>query len=196
MTRSEAERAESGQTGPDDEPAWIQAAKKDPESFQYLFNKYHDQIYNFVLRRIYHREMAQDITANTFMKALEKLHQFQYKGIPFSSWLYRIAVNEVNLVYRKRKRSIALTEQRSLHLAHDGATDDSLIQHENEMETEAQFKKIHEAVMQLKPKYQDAISLRYFEEKSIREIAEILGISENTVKTHIRRALQNLRNVL
>jgi len=179
-----------------DERAWIEAAKQDPEAFRHLFNKYHDRIYNFVLRRMYYRVLAQDITASAFMKAFKNIKQFQYKGIPFSAWLYRIAINEINLHHRKRKRTVPLTPERSLHLAHESRTDDAIIKSEDDAEKKKRFKKIHEAIGTLKPKYQNAIALRYFEDKSIREIAEILDLSENTVKTHIHRALHQLRELL
>ncbi|MBN2104712.1 RNA polymerase sigma factor [bacterium] len=178
------------------EEKWIELSKRDPEAFQYIFNKYHHQIFNFVLRRVYCHDTAQDITANVFMKALEKIHQFKCKGIPFSAWLYRIAINEINLHYRSRKRIVALTDERSLHLVHENRTDDTLLRKEETAEKAKRFKKIYEAIATLKPKYQHAIALRYFEEKSMKEIALILGLSENTVKTHIHRGLQQLRDKL
>ena len=178
------------------EEEWIEASKIDPAAFQFLFNEYYDLIYNFAYRRTLDRALAQDISAATFMKALENIHRFVCRGIPFSAWLYRIAVNEINLYHRKRKRLIPLTTERALHLVHENRTDQRILQHEEDEEKIRQLRKIHQAIASLKPIYQDAITLRYFEDKSIREIAEILDLSENTVKTHIHRGLQHLRTLL
>jgi RNA polymerase sigma-70 factor (ECF subfamily) len=178
------------------EEEWIEASKTDPNAFQFLFNEYYDLIYNFAYRRTLNRALAQDISAVTFMKALENIHRFVCRGIPFSAWLYRIAVNEINLYHRKRKRLIPLTTERALHLVHDNRTDQRILQEEEDEEKIRQFRKIHQAIASLKAIYQDAITLRYFEDKSIREIAEILDLSENTVKTHIHRGLQHLRTLL
>ena len=181
---------------PLNEEEWIEASKKDPEAFQFLFNKYYDAIYNFAYRRTLDRSLAQDIAAATFLKALENIGHYVCRGIPFSAWLYRIAVNETNLNHRKRKRLIPLTPERALHLAHENRTDALLLRQEENEEQIKRFRKIHQAIASLKPIYQDAITLRYFEDKSIREIAVILDLSENTVKTHIHRGLQHLRKLL
>jgi RNA polymerase sigma-70 factor (ECF subfamily) len=178
------------------EEEWIEASKDNPDAFQFLFNAHYDLIYSFAYRRTLNRALAQDISAATFMKALENIHRFVCKGIPFSAWLYRIAVNEINLYYRKRKRFIPLTAERALHLTHENRTDQHILQQEEDEEKIRRFRKIHQAIASLKPIYQDAITLRYFEGKSIREIAEILELSENTVKTHIHRGLQHLRTLL
>jgi len=74
---------------------WIQRSKEDPSAFQYFFDKYYNMIFNNVLRRTCNGVIAQDITANTFLKTLENIKKFQWRSVPFSAWLYRIATNEI-----------------------------------------------------------------------------------------------------
>lgn len=175
---------------------WIQRSKEDPSAFQYLFDKYYNMIFNHALRRTCDSFLAKDITANTFLKALENIKKYECRGLPFSSWLYRIATNEINLNYRKIRRLVPLSEERIRQLRGDNKTDEALIQAEEKISQNKTFKKLHGAITALKLKYQNVLTLRYFENKSIKEISLILNLSENTVKTHIRRGLQQLKKRL
>ncbi len=87
----------------------ILAAQKDPLKFKHLFERYYDSIFNYAVRRTGDVSIAEDITANTFFIALTKIKKFKWKGISFAAWLYRIATNEINLMYRKKKRVVKLT---------------------------------------------------------------------------------------
>ncbi len=178
------------------ERSWILASQKDPSAFEPLFQKYHDMIFNYALRRTCNVHHAQDITANTFLKSLDHIQNYQWKGISFSSWLYRIATNEINLNYRKFKRIVPLTSELAVNLKSDRDTDSELIKIEESIQKNEKFKKVCAVLAKLPLKYQTILSLRYFEEKSIKEIADILELSENTVKTHIRRGLIQLRKQL
>lgn len=179
-----------------EEHLWIQAAQKDPSAFEPIFHKYHDQVFNYVLRRTAAVSLAQDITANTFLKALHHLPKFQWHGISLSSWLYRIATNEINQNYRKLKRTVPLTSELAKKLRDDRKPDTAMLELEESIAKNEKFKKVCSVLAKLKLKYQTVLTLRYFENKSIREIAEILELSENTVKTHIRRGLIELRKRL
>jgi RNA polymerase sigma-70 factor (ECF subfamily) len=171
----------------------IKAAQKNPDEFHHLFNRYYDLIFNYSLRRTCHVQLAEDVTANTFLKALNQIKKYRWKGIPFSSWLYRIATNEINLAHRKSKRLTPLTTEITAHLKDDTKTDSALLEAEETLAKNEKFIHIYNALKKLKMKYQTVLTLRYFEEKSIKEIADILEMSENTVKTHIRRGLIYLR---
>ena len=175
---------------------WIQESKRDPEAFEPLFNKYHHPIFNYILRRTCREALAKDLTASTFMKALDHIHQFQWKGIPFSAWLYRIATNEINQYFRKHRRTVTLTDEHIRSMQSDSHTDDALMEAEANLEKQKKSRKVYQALIQLKMKYQDVLTLRYYEDLSVKETAEILRIPENTVKTHIRRGLQQLKKLL
>jgi RNA polymerase sigma-70 factor, ECF subfamily len=85
----------------DEERELVRQAQKDPDAFAELYDVYYPKIFGYVLRRSANLEAAQDITSETFLKALRKLWQFQWRSISFSFWLYKIATNEVNQYFRK-----------------------------------------------------------------------------------------------
>lgn len=179
-----------------DEQRLIEKAQKNPDDFQHLFNKYYDAIFNYVLRRSCDVHIADDVAATTFLKAFDQIKNFKWKGVSFSAWLYRIATNEIAQVYRKSKRMIPLTSEAEAKLKDERSSDSALLEAEESVARNEKFKQIHAALSRLKRKYQTALTLRYFEDKSIKEIAAILDISENTVKTHIRRGLKQLKEYL
>lgn len=178
------------------EREWLERAKSDPAAFEPIFQKYHDAIFNYALRRLQNLTLAEDITANTFLKALDNLHKFHWQGVALSSWLYRIATNEINLHYRKFKRQVPLTLEHTKALVDERQTDAALLQDEDRAILNGRYKKACRLLAGLKLKYQSVLALRYFEDKPIKEIAEILELSENTVKTRIRRGLIELRKEL
>ena len=177
----------------DQERKWIEAAKKDPEAFEPIFQKYNSVIFNYILRRTCDVALAKDLTADTFLKALENLSRFHWRNVPFSAWLYRIATNEVKLHYRKNNRLSQLSDERISRLKSDKLADDYLIRAENAVQENRQFQRMHRALKTLNMKYQTVLTLRYFENLSIRDIARIMDLSENTIKTHIHRGIKHLK---
>jgi len=174
----------------------IEMAQKNIDAFQHLFNKYYDTIFNYALRRTCNAQLADDVTATTFLKAMNQIKKFQWKGVSFSAWLYRIATNEIAQLYRKSKRTIPLTSEVAARLSDDRSSDSSLLEAEALIARNEKFKQIHAALSRLKLKYQSVLTLRYFEDRSIKEIADILDLPENTVKTQLRRGLRLLKEYL
>lgn len=192
MSNEDKSKESEGQ----DERQLIEMAQQNPDEFQHLFNKYYDPIFNYALRRSCDAHIADDVAATAFLKAFDKIKNFKWNGISFSAWLYRIATNEIAQVYRKTKRTTPLTSQVAANLKDERSSDTALLEAEELVARNEKFKQIHTALSRLKMKYQTALTLRYFENKSIKEIAAILAMSENTVKTHIRRGLKQLREYL
>jgi RNA polymerase sigma-70 factor (ECF subfamily) len=83
------------QTAEPDERLLIEAAQRDPARFAALYDLYFDRIYAYVARRASSRDEAEDIVSEVFHKALANLRRFEWRGAPFSAWLYRIAANEI-----------------------------------------------------------------------------------------------------
>jgi len=175
----------------------VRQAQKDPDAFGDLYDRYYPKIFGYVLRRTANVEVAQDITSETFFEALRKLWQFRWRGVSFSSWLYKIATNEINQYFRKaeRRKSVSLEELQEQGFepvsSHDPESEVADAQ-EKLREYEG-FLEIQERIVQLPAKYQEVITLRFFEQKQIREIAEILGKKEGTIKSLIHRAVERLR---
>ncbi|HEU65150.1 MAG TPA: sigma-70 family RNA polymerase sigma factor [Chloroflexi bacterium] len=175
----------------------IRQAQKDPHAFAELYDHYYSKIFGYVLRRTANLEAAQDITSETFLKALKKLWQFRWRSVSFSSWLYKIASNEINQYFRKAeyKKSTSLEELQEQGFEpispHDPESE--LIEAQEKLEQYQEFLDVQKKLVRLPAKYQEVIALRFFEQKQIKEIAEILGKKEGTIKSLLHRAVEKLR---
>lgn len=173
----------------------IEQAKKNPEAFGELFDAHYRQIFGYVLRRVGDVETARDITADVFVQAFSNIGRFHWRGIRFASWLYRIASNTIASHFRGRRPTAsldALTEV-GFEPKDDADMQAELLAAEAEVERHQQFLIIQQLLTKLSGKYQEVIALRFFEEKSIAEIAEILGRPEGTITSQIARGLAQLQ---
>ena len=175
----------------------IENAKSDPESFGKLYDKYYDQIYRFCLHRTANIDVAQDITSEIFTKVLKKLWMFRWKNVAFSAWLFKIANNEINSFYRKNRQSFVDINDYSEKISDDEKVADfKLNAEEKELSEKRTFLSLHNSIKKLDLKYQEVIVLRYFEDKQIKEISEILGKSEGTIKSLLHRSIKNLKKLI
>ncbi|MCP5047521.1 MAG: sigma-70 family RNA polymerase sigma factor [bacterium] len=182
----------------DDNRLLVERARTDPHAFGLLFDRHHDDIYKYILHRTANAELARDLTSETFYKALNKLWTFRWQNVPFLAWLYRIASNEVNGFYRKHKnyKNVPLedimensgSEYRHLKEELEGAKE--------EINNNLLFMELQQAVSCLGNKYQEVVTLRFFEHKKVKEVAEILNKSEGTVKSLLHRALKQLKEIM
>jgi len=167
---------------------WITNAKMDSKCFGPLYKKYHEQIFRYVYQRMDDQELAFDVTSQVFMKALSNLHKYEYRGVPFSSWLYRIAKSELYQAFRDRKsrKTISVENMHLFEFIEDFKEEDSL-------EDKARLTR---SLRLLKTTDLQVIELRYFEQRSYREIGGILEITENNAKVKAFRALERLRRLV
>jgi RNA polymerase sigma-70 factor (ECF subfamily) len=175
----------------------VRQAQKSPDAFAALYDHYYPKIFGYVLRRTANLEIAQDITSETFLKVLGKLWQFRWRNVSFSSWLYRIATNEINQYFRKAeyKKTVSLEElqERGLELRSTHDPESELIEAQEELKQHRDFLEIQAKIVRLPAKYQEVVTLRFFEKRQIKEIAEILGKREGTIKSLLHRAVEKLR---
>lgn len=165
----------------------IQEAKKNPERFGPLYTKYHEQIFRYVYQRMDDEHLAFDVTSQVFVKALKNLHKYEYRGVPFSSWLYRIAKSELYQAFRDRKARRTVNVE-SMHLF-------EMIEEFEEDDSSTNKKRLFQCLSLLKDDDLQLIELRYFEKRSYREIGEILEITENNAKVRTFRALERLKKL-
>jgi RNA polymerase sigma-70 factor (ECF subfamily) len=170
-----------------EELALIMEAKKDPERFGPLYRKYHEQIFRYIYQRMDDHELAFDVTSQVFIKAMSNLHKYEYRGVPFSSWLYRIAKSELYQAFRDRKARRTVNVE-SMHLF-------EMIEEFEEEDNTTNKRKLFQCLALLKENDLQIIELRYFEKRSYREIGEILEISENNAKVRSFRALERLKKL-
>lgn len=180
-----------------DEQHLIELAKTDANAFGQLYDIYYVKIFNYVLHRTNNLELSQDITAEVFIKVLDKIHSFTWRGIPFSAWLYRIASNEISSHFRgnhtKTTSLDLLIEEQNFEPASDIDIEAELIATEEEIARHEQFIKMQQQLLTLPTKYQEVISLRYFEHKTIAGISQITGKREGTIKSLLSRGLKKLK---
>jgi len=163
----------------------IEAAQRDRAAFAPLYERYVDQIFAYAHSLTRNRELAEDVTAATFAKAIEDLPRFEWRGVPYSAWLYRVASN---LVARQARRP-AWVDIDS-HQPIDHVTPEVIAE---QRDREAA---VRSAVALLPDDQRQAVVLRFGGELRNREIAEIMGRSEGAVKLLTFRAMTALRKQL
>ena len=170
----------------------VQKAQKDPALFAPLYTKYFKPIFLFVLRRLQEEDLAADLTALVFSKALYNLHRYSHKGVPFSAWLYQIALNEIQGHYRqsKKERVVSFSSEALLLLSHDiSESEDSALKEEREQQLLQSLEILSEEEM-------GYIELRFFEGRSFKEIADIKQVTENNAKVKTYRIIERLRKII
>jgi RNA polymerase sigma-70 factor (ECF subfamily) len=170
----------------EEERQQILAAQRDRAAFAPLYERYVDQIYAYVFTLTRDKEQAEDVTAATFAKAIEELPRFEWRGVPYSAWLYRVAANQVS---RERRRPGWI--ELEPHLADANGIDPA-----QAVESMDRAGEVRAAVAALPADQRQAVVLRFGGELRNREIADILGRSEGAVKLLTFRALTTLRRRL
>jgi RNA polymerase sigma-70 factor, ECF subfamily len=162
-----------------DEKRLIETAQRDPRQFAALYELHFDRVYAYVARRVATRADAQDLTAIVFQQALANLGRFEWRGVPLAAWLYRIAANAIADHHHRTAR-----EQNVLADPEPGREND----HGSDRRAA-----LYRAVRDLPADQRRVIEMRFAEERSIAEIAAVLGRSEGAVKQLQLRALERLR---
>ena len=166
----------------------IQAAQRDPAQFRALYNRYYEPIFRFIFRRTGSEELAADICSQVFLKAMQRLGSYQFKGVPFSAWLYRIASNEVAQYFRQvQKNRVVSIEDANLS---------DVIDEMDELSDEVQREHMLKLLDDLKETDLQLIELRFFEQRPFKEIADILNITESNAKVKTYRILERLKKKL
>jgi RNA polymerase sigma-70 factor (ECF subfamily) len=174
-TRSSAAETHSG----DDERLLIEAAKADPQRFAALYERHFERVYAFVARRTRHRGEAEDVTSEVFHHALAHLGRYEWRGAPFSAWLFQIARN-----------SLADRWQRAVREQERSARDPRDVAGDPDVDRRAM---LADLVGRLPVDQQHVVVARFVERRSIGEIARALGRTEGAVKQLQYRALEALR---
>jgi RNA polymerase sigma-70 factor (ECF subfamily) len=169
-----------------DEVTLVKNAKAgDSASFGILFDNYYDKIYRFVYYKVFNKELAEDITSDVFYKALTRLRSFDAEKGLFASWVYRIARNAVIDHYRTSHATETIDDVFDIGI--DERTPEIL-------DAIADLKRVGEYLETLNAKQREIIILRVWEEMSYREIAEVVGGTEDAVKMAFSRGIRDLRD--
>ncbi len=178
-----------------DEKSQIIKAQQDKKEFTPIYLEYYPQILGFAIKRTNNVQVAEDITSNVFLKAVKFIKRFKCTEMGISPWLFKIAVNEINDFYRK-KQCVSLDrlmEDENFEPSNFGDYGSEAKKLQEQIDNDIKGNLLRNELRKLSPKYQDVISLRYFENKTIEEICLILDKKEGTVKSLLSRGLHKLK---
>lgn len=166
------------------------AARGDREAFGVLYERYIERIFNYVYYRTGNLHDAEDLTARVFQRAMNHIHNYTDRGVPFSAWLYRIAHNLVANWHRDRSRrqEIPLTDVPVLP-SKDDRPETRLVRTQEQ-------DSLMRLIRKLPPERQTLLILKFVENLSNAEIGQIMGRSEGAVKSLYHRTLLALRDEL
>jgi len=157
----------------------IEDAQKDPSRFAELYEANFERVYAFVVRRVQDRHEAEDLTAEVFHHALANLARFEWRGVPFAVWLFRIAANAIADRGRRKKQTVdpELAEDLDQSSWHDIERRATLFQLVDSLPEDQRY----------------VVVQRFVEQKTVKDIAKEFGRSEGAIKQLQFRALETLR---
>lgn len=161
------------------------AQQGDQEMFARLYQTYVDRIYRYVYFRVADDNLAEDITAQIFLKVWEKLDSYQPGQSPFMAWIYRIARNTVIDYYRTKKFTVSVENVRPVELSHDDEVDEKL-------DVQVQSQKLHAALRELTKEQRQVLILKFVDGLSTTEIAKQLKKKTGAIRALQMRGLQGL----
>ena len=166
-------------TTDDEERLLIEAAQADPARFVELYDRNVDRIYAYVSRRAGSRSVAEDVTSEVFEQALSNIGKFEWRGVPFAAWLFRIAANALADHWKREGRD-----------SHELPPE---IPDEREHQDLERRVSLFQLVDRLPDAQRRVIQMRFVEDRSIREVAAALDRSEGAIKQLQLRAIDALR---
>ena len=165
-----------------DERLLVEAAQRDPARFADLYELNFERVYAYVVKRVQDRAESEDLTAEVFHQALANLKRFEWRGIPFAAWLFRIAANLISDRWQRSGRE----------LADDQAIESAQVS-PAEIEEVERRATLFRLVETLPVEQKRVIVLRFVEQKSIKEVASAIRKTEGAVKQLQFRALSTLK---
>lgn len=163
-------------------------------AFNFLLDTFWGTVYGFLIQKTQNENDAEDITIQTFSKAFDKITTFN-EEYQFTTWLITIAKN-IHIDFLRRKNSSINIETSKEQEKEAFKVIDDAPSPEDKIITEQNLAKLLRDIKKLKPKYQEVIHLRYFQELSYKEIAEQIGEPMNNVKVKLLRAKKLLAEVI
>lgn len=162
----------------------IERSQKDTSAFGPLYQKYAEKIRGYFLRRVGTKEVADDLTQDVFLHAFEHITHYRQEGVPYLNYLFTIAHNTL-VNYYKKKKTVALD-------CADDVSDKESERASRSREMQFDMQQVRSAAQDLARGERDALFLRYWQEKRIKEIAYAMDKSENAVKLALSRGRKKL----
>ncbi|NJN81083.1 MAG: sigma-70 family RNA polymerase sigma factor [Caldilineaceae bacterium] len=165
-------------------------ARREPAAFGELYERYVERIYAYIYHRVGNAQDAEDLTARTFYRALDKLDTYEDRGLPFSAWLFRIAHNLVANWHRDHSRRRILSLDRLWFYSHDSKTPEQHVEHEESREA------LWSAIDRLPEDRRNLLIFKFGSRMSNVEIGQLMDKSESAIKSLYFRTLSALRKDL
>jgi RNA polymerase sigma-70 factor (ECF subfamily) len=172
----------------EDDRALIRLAQNDLGTFSALYEKYAAQVYRYLLVRVGNRDDAQDLTSQTFLAAMERLHTYRGQG-HFAAWLLGIARHKVMDQYRRRRPELELETAVSYPTAGDDNPDE-------QVSRQLVLEQVSRKLQTIAPDRAEALSLRLFAGLDVAEIARLMDRNEAAVRMLVFRGLRDLQTQL
>ncbi len=172
-----------------EELQWIAQAREDLNAFSPLYEKYYEQVYIFVYRRCTDAEDCLDIISRVFEKAMLNIGKYQYRGYAFSTWLFRIAQNELADYFKKKNR------EQKLWVRDEGVLD-MIAEMQYDDGSEEKIVAILSVLEGLETKERELVVMRYFEKREYEELAEIEDTTVNYLRVKMHRILTKIKTNL
>ena len=166
-----------------------QAQTGDSEAFGLIYDHFFEKIYRFIYFRVGHKEIAEDVLSDTFVKSWQKINQINSPEA-LSGWLYQIARNNIIDYYRLKKETISLDDVSETLLLEDA------VNPVDSVNATLQQKRILDVLDQLSLEQQQVIKYRFFEDLSNQEIAYVMGKNEGAIRVLQHRAIIKLKELL
>jgi RNA polymerase sigma-70 factor (ECF subfamily) len=166
------------------------AVSGDVQAFAQLYEENFDRVYRYISLRLRNQAEAEDLSQDVFVKALEAIGSYKWRNLPFASWLFRIAHNQMVDHMRKQSRT------KEAALDDDSVTSISEANPASIAEQGLEIERLLDSVEKLSPAQREVISLRFGAELSIAEAARVLGKSPGTVKALQYNGIVALRKML
>ena len=170
-----------------DDDDLVLRARTQADALGRLYEMYYERVFRFCVHRLFNKQIAEDVTSTIFLQVARKISAFAGRTqADFRNWLYAIAANHTNSYIRKTLRRKQLFAEAAASMTTENTN------HWDEPD----WPTLYSAILKLKPQHQTIITLRFFEDLKIKQIAEIINAKEATVRVTLHRILKKLRDHL
>ncbi len=168
----------------------IRLAPKEESAFTLLYEQNFEKVYRFVFGRLNgNEELAGELTQLTFLKAWTAIGKYQDRGYQFSTWLIRIAQNEINMYFRANNKMIELeVTEKQIHSFFGEMEDENV--------SDEMIQKALSLLENLEQSAKDLIELRFFQQMSYKDVADIYDITEANAKMRVKRIIEKIQKQL
>ncbi len=172
-----------------EEKQLVTDAKSNTESFGKLYDFYFPKVYAFVATKVNERDDAEDLVSDIFMKVLENIHKFEWRGVPFGAWIFRIARNVLNDYYHQHNK----TKTSDIEEAYGVSEPEEKVSPHLNAAREELSEAVKKAIKTLPERELLVIQLKFFSELSNREIVQVTGLTESNVAIILYRTLRKIK---